>query len=1286
MVTTQEATVEHSLLRLLKYVEQLSQYKVHYVGWLLRKNGKWTHVPRNASSVMEVVSKAEKVSKSMTKRELHGILMGSSLRSFKPPHGTKGILVTWIRGGKEYAVQQHNSDHHVKMKKVSNYLREEVCALYFYYYEMANEETEVMDKKENDVKMVTPKSSTISDATIEEQEQEARLKRQGPDSRTVVLAPEKKKQKIHYIENNQIEDYLREFHYYMNRRRKINLEFPDAWKKDSQLFYQSMRTLRIQYYNEKKKNLPMLFNIDYKHDCGALACLRTARIYKVDSDTSNIDEENIDPKLWKEVDQADEAEIKQFADEKAFKKIHRMQISEGMIEIDGVWIRKKKRYPGGELKMKSRMCARGCFDSQKHQLTTRSTTATKLSQRLAVSTAARKNLKLESLDIGGAFLKGYSFEAIRKALQKRGIQAPERKVVVYPPANVWRHLAKFDPQFDIGEDNISNYGLLCLKPIYGLNDAPLAWQMVLHEYVLAEGATASKMDENFFMWRRDGVPDSIYGVLTCHVDDLAIAGEAKWLDGLYERMVKKFKKVTRQTMPFEHCGAEYSETKQGLCISQKAFTERLQSTVVPNRPDDDKLKPEEVTMFRSQLGALLWLTSTRLDLIAEVSFLQSKVTTAQIKDLKQTNNVIQKAKDYKELGIHYRRFKTKNQRLVCIHDASSASKGRNYAQEGVLVAVADDYFVDNIAAETSDEDQVKLHGGAMHIIHAHGCKAKRVSYSTSHAETLSMVGGLETATLCMLRLAEMMHPKKEPSLKDLIEIQESGHPNLPMDFYGDCRDLFELVTGERTLPQDKTQRLYVLAVKEARLSGRLRYVNLVPTQSMTADCLTKSMVSECMMLLLTTGIVTFKNEKDHAVLSRTLPVFEEIEEDDLLLRDEEVKHKVQTGEKLETTTCRKTSTTPDLRLKTLLTFLTFVTADGEAMEEKPVNSSYMSVYVAVFFTVLMALMVEKYSNKIVAKIYDLAATWWTRRMVKLEVKVEPPLMARPAGLSGLKRKVSDASVEPMEVDQSHMDVDDSGGATKDELLRRLVEKEQHIKDLRQDFKTSDEEYTKMLLKEIDELKERITELGDDNQENLDKYGWAMDNHARAVDRIRILESQLKQKDDNTRLTATRFGNLQTKYNEKEAELTKLQERYERLAMNGLPMSPLTQNAMKDLRQEVQRKNTEILKLQSDIGSMQEDIQALQGELEEKKQQLENLQGNWQETDRCLQERNRQLEEKNKRYEDAIHHGRELQERLNVARAPEEIAYSSHGTCYHMPGCNHMHGGGKSLRKCKTCLP
>ena len=67
----------------------------------------------------------------------------------------------------------------------------------------------------------------------------------------------------------------------------------------------------------------------------------------------------------------------------------------------------------------------------------------------------------------------------------------------------------FDKQFDIGENNIHNYGLLCLKPVYGLNDAPLAWQLVLHEHIGSEGAVPSKLDENFFMWKNEGTQDGI---------------------------------------------------------------------------------------------------------------------------------------------------------------------------------------------------------------------------------------------------------------------------------------------------------------------------------------------------------------------------------------------------------------------------------------------------------------------------------------------------------------------------------------------------------------------------------------------------------------------------------------------------------------------------------------------------------------------------------------------------------------------------------------------------------
>eukprot|EP00435_Cladocopium_sp_Y103_P030100 s4382_g7.t1 len=112
--------------------------------------------------------------------------------------------------------------------------------------------------------------------------------------------------------------------------------------------------------------------------------------------------------------------------------------------------------------------------------------------------------------------------------------------------------------------------------------------------------------------------------------------------------------------------------------------------------------------------------------------------------------------------------------LMCIHDASSAAKGRRYAQEGILIGLADDHFWNKH-------------------------KESEVTYDDESA----------------------------PTWAQLMRIQENGNPELPMDFYGDCRDLFELVTGLRTLPQDKGQRLYVLGIKEARVTGRIRQVVLV---------------------------------------------------------------------------------------------------------------------------------------------------------------------------------------------------------------------------------------------------------------------------------------------------------------------------------------------------------------------------------------------------------------------------------------------------------------------------
>ena len=251
--------------------------------------------------------------------------------------------------------------------------------------------------------------------------------------------------------------------------------------------------------------------------------------------------------------------------------------------------------------------------------------------------------------------------------------------------------------------------------------------------------------------------------------------------------------------------------------------------------------------------------------------LQSNVTRAKITHLRQANNVVRKAQAEigHGLGIHFRRLQPPL-RLACIHDSSAAGNVRNYAQEGILVLLCEDRMRDwpRDQEQTLEEADCRFLGGRGHVLWAHGAKAKRISYSTSHAETLAGISGLEAASLVSVRLAELFYLGRPASLQALIACQEYGVENLPVDSYTDCRDFFELCSGNGNVAQDKGQRLYILAYREARMTGRVRWLCLIPTQSMTADALTKSMLAPPMMELLSAGTTSFHNEENHPVIMR----------------------------------------------------------------------------------------------------------------------------------------------------------------------------------------------------------------------------------------------------------------------------------------------------------------------------------------------------------------------------------------------------------------------------------
>jgi hypothetical protein len=310
---------------------------------------------------------------------------------------------------------------------------------------------------------------------------------------------------------------------------------------------------------------------------------------------------------------------------------------------------------------------------------------------MLLSAAAVFDLQVESWDIAGAFLKGLDFHQIQQKLLKLGINSPARSVVILPPPNVWRHLAAASSDFSVQDS--SQWGLLCLKPVYGLNDAPLAWQLSLQEYLCEIKGSSSVMDENSCRWKNaDG---SVSAMCTCHVDDMAIAASQQWLDSHYDGFVKKFGKVSRQKIPFEHCGAKYERLPDGYRMTQSDFCAKMTpAKIADGRKDNDRLTKEETTSYRSILGALLWLTATRLHLIADVSHLATFVTAAEIKHLRQASQVLKRAqdKDCRDVALYFRKHAPRHGlRLACFHDSSSHTKEKSYAHEGVLILLMEDH-------------------------------------------------------------------------------------------------------------------------------------------------------------------------------------------------------------------------------------------------------------------------------------------------------------------------------------------------------------------------------------------------------------------------------------------------------------------------------------------------------------------------------------------------------------------------------------------------------------------
>ena len=608
--TSTVADAEKAITAMKEVVESSTPYRPFTMGEVYIENNneaKMVKFPKTESPTTNAMLSNAKIflQYHYVNFVLHGIKFGKGMKTIMVPRYSKGVMITWPEGSYGIAITEHNSDAHLHIKEYLNRNVDKLCHLYFYGYVFhQNEENNMpfkITKRKMPEQLPLPEAQDLPDTEMEEPEDN---KRKGPDSRTVVLAPEKKKQRIQWTSRDLL--YQRSLWWMLQRPKKYVLEPHSIW-------------YELEERWMRKKTITTMPTENYLLHCHSRTKafleidIKNWEIYRVDQQTDTLTEGDV-LRHWPLFETADREELRQFIDQNIFKKVWLGDLEEGTTVVDATWVRKFKRLPNGELAAKSRLCARGFLDPQRQELPTRSTTATRLSQRLVVSVAATHNFILASLDVSGAFLKGFTFEKVRQVLAKRGIVSPPRKVVVVPPPNTWRQLAHFDESFYVPEESYGKFGLLCQKPAYGLNDAPLAWQMSLQETLEEGGGVQSLLDE--CLWHFKHPDGRLKGLVSTHVDDLAIASGEQFLMEQQKKLNSKYGSIKAQRTPFTHCGCRYSELPGGgYKVDQQDFVDSLKCQEITNTGDNSRpLTAEELTKFRSALGGLLWLTATRLGL------------------------------------------------------------------------------------------------------------------------------------------------------------------------------------------------------------------------------------------------------------------------------------------------------------------------------------------------------------------------------------------------------------------------------------------------------------------------------------------------------------------------------------------------------------------------------------------------------------------------------------------------------------------------------------------------
>lgn len=403
--------------------------------------------------------------------------------------------------------------------------------------------------------------------------------------------------------------------------------------------------------------------------------------------------------------------------------------------------------------------------------------------RLLLALAAKNNWKVHQMDVKSAFLNGYLEDEI---------------YVEQPPG-----YAK------IGEEN-----KVCRlkKALYGLKQAPRAWYSRIDNFFLKDGfrrcpyehALYTKEDEN-----------GNFLIICLYVDDLIFTGNSNMMIEEFRESMKKEFEMTDMGLLHYFLGIEVKQGDNEIAIFQKKYAKdllkkfKMENAYPASTPMELGLKLSkhdvseafDATIYRSLVGSLMYLTTTRPDIMFSVSLLSRFMTSPKRSHWEAGKRVLRYILGTVDHGIHYKRN-----------------------VDNVLVGYSDSDWGGNIDDFKSTSGYVfNIGSGAVSWASK---KQDVVALSTTEAEYIS----LSVASCQALWLRNVLHELKCPQEKGTI-------------MFCDNQSSISLSKNPVFHGRSKHINIKYHFIRELIKDGEV-YIKYCKTQDQVADVFTKALKTD----------------------------------------------------------------------------------------------------------------------------------------------------------------------------------------------------------------------------------------------------------------------------------------------------------------------------------------------------------------------------------------------------------------------------------------------------------